>query len=143
MTNFKFQQNSVNQIYSTMLIFSSFWQMLHDVTMLFTKYLQILNHLQAIQMMFLKLFLICTFKDQNLAEKLTNVEENIFKNWTPRSSWSLFSKNRPSGPMLFISQNVRLSVRLFVRVSANVDKRERRGGLPMWIIFYFYFIILL
>ena len=54
--------------------------MLHDVTMLFTKYLQILNHLQAIQMMFLKLFLICTFKDQNLAEKLTNVEENIFKN---------------------------------------------------------------
>ena len=28
---------------------------------------------------FLKLFLICTFKDPNLAEKLTNSTENLFK----------------------------------------------------------------
>ena len=28
---------------------------------------------------FLKLFLICTFKDPNLAEKLTNLAENLFK----------------------------------------------------------------
>ena len=29
-------------------------------------------------MIFLKLFLICTFKDQNLAENLTNLAENLF-----------------------------------------------------------------
>ena len=30
-------------------------------------------------MTFLKLFLICTFKDPNLAEKLTNLAENLKK----------------------------------------------------------------
>ena len=29
-------------------------------------------------MTFLKLFLICTFRDSNLAEKLTNLAENLF-----------------------------------------------------------------
>ena len=32
-------------------------------------------HLQAMNMIFFKLFLICTFKDANLAENLTNLTE--------------------------------------------------------------------
>ena len=42
------------------------------------------------KMTLLKLFLICTFKDPNLADKLTNLVENLFKKFTPRSSWSSF-----------------------------------------------------
>ena len=74
--------------------FSSFWQVLHNITMLFTYYLHILLHLQAMKMIFLKLFLICTFKDPNLAENLTNLKI-FFLNltlWSSRSSFfpSLF-----------------------------------------------------
>ena len=42
--------------------------MLHNITILFTYYLHILHRLQIMKMTFLKLFLICTFKYQNLAE---------------------------------------------------------------------------
>ena len=59
--------------------FSSFWQLLHDITILFTKYFNILHHLQTMKMIFLKVFLTCTFKDPNLAEKFTNLAENLFK----------------------------------------------------------------
>ena len=38
-----------------------------------------LHHLQAMKMILLKLFLICTFKDPNLAENLTNLAENLLK----------------------------------------------------------------
>ena len=84
------------------------------------------------------------FKDPNLAKKITNFAEDLLKSWTPRKSWSLFfpgllcglfsylftiwskgsarwlascwlfSKHRPSGPMLSISQ---MSVCLFVCLS--------------------------
>ena len=40
----------------------------------------ILLHLQAMKMLFFKLFLICTLKDPNFAKKLTNLAENRFKN---------------------------------------------------------------
>ena len=53
--------------------------MLHDITMLLTYYLHILHHLHAMKLLFLNLFLICMFKDANLAEKLPNLAENIFK----------------------------------------------------------------
>ena len=49
-----------------------------------------LHHLQAMKKIFFKLFLICTFKDPDLAEKFTYLAENIFFKLTPRSSWSLF-----------------------------------------------------
>ena len=49
--------------------------MLHDIAMLYTYYLQILLHLLAMKIIFLKLFLICMFKDRNLAENLTNLED--------------------------------------------------------------------
>ena len=62
----------------------------NDITMLYTQYLHILHHLQAIKMTFLKLFFICMFKDPKLAEKWTNLAENPKKPLTPRSSWSLF-----------------------------------------------------
>ena len=42
------------------------------------------------KMTLLKFFLICTFKEPNLAEKRTNLAGNLWKSWTPRSSWSLF-----------------------------------------------------
>ena len=38
----------------------------------------------------LKSFLICTFKDPNLAKNFTNLAENLKKKLTPRSSWSSF-----------------------------------------------------
>ena len=44
--------------------------------MLYTKYLHILHHLQAMKMTYLELFLICTFKDPKLAEKRTKLAEN-------------------------------------------------------------------
>ena len=58
--------------------------------MLFTYHLHIFHPLSTIKMTFLNLFLICTFKEQNLTEKRTNLAENLFKSSTPRSSWSLF-----------------------------------------------------
>ena len=42
------------------------------------------------KMTFFKLFLIGMFKDSNLAEKLPNLAENLFKSWALRSSWSSF-----------------------------------------------------
>ena len=50
----------------------------------------ILHHVQAMKIVFLKLFLICMFKDANLAEKLTNLAENLLKSWNQWSSWSSF-----------------------------------------------------
>ena len=58
--------------------------------MLYTLYLHILHHLQAMKMTFLDLFLFCIFKDLKLAEKWTNSAENPKKNWTLWSSWSSF-----------------------------------------------------
>ena len=42
----------------------------HDITLLYTQYLHILHHLQAIKMTFLKLFFIWTIKDPKVAEKI-------------------------------------------------------------------------
>ena len=90
-TNLKSRQNTVNQIFSPNAFFFSFWQASDkDITMLYTKYLHILHHLQAMKMTFLKLFLIFTFKGAKLAEKWTNLAENQNKSWTPWSLWSLF-----------------------------------------------------
>ena len=67
--------------------------------MLFTQYLHNLHHVQAVKMIFSYLFLICTFKDNNLAENWTNFAENLkklgsaepvepaFYNSDPRSSF--------------------------------------------------------
>ena len=60
-----------------MLSCSSFLQVLYDNTMLFIKCLHILHHLQGINMMYFKLFLVFTFKYKNLAEKPTNLAENL------------------------------------------------------------------
>ena len=37
-----------------------------------------------------KFFLIFIFKNPNLAEKFTNLADNLKKGWSPRSSWSSF-----------------------------------------------------
>ena len=78
-TNLKSRQNSVNQILNPNAFFSFLLTGANDITMLYTKYLHILHHLQAMKMIFLKLFVIGTFKDANLAEKLTNLAENLLK----------------------------------------------------------------
>ena len=41
--------------------------------MLYTYYLHILHNLQAVKIIFLKVFLTCTFKDPKWAEKLANL----------------------------------------------------------------------
>ena len=43
--------------------------------MIFTEYLNILHHLQAMKITFLKLFQICMFKNPNLADIFTNFAE--------------------------------------------------------------------
>ena len=53
--------------------------MLPNITLLYKKYLHILYHLQGMKMIFFKVFLICTLKNQNLVENLTNLAENILK----------------------------------------------------------------
>ena len=47
-------------------------------------------NLQPMKMLFFKVFLICMFKDPNLAENLTNLAVNLLKNWTQRNSLSFF-----------------------------------------------------
>ena len=44
--------------------------------MLFTEYLNILHHLQAMKRAFLKLFLTCMIKNSNLVDIFTNLAEN-------------------------------------------------------------------
>ena len=65
-TNLKSQQNSVNQKSDPSAYFFPLLTGDNDFTMLYTKYLHILHHLQAMKMTFLKLFFICTFKDPKL-----------------------------------------------------------------------------
>ena len=74
-TNLKSRQDCVNQIFTQMHYFSSFSQVLHDITMLFTYNLHILHHLLAMK----KIFLICTFNNWNLAEKFTHLAELLEK----------------------------------------------------------------
>ena len=62
-------------------------------------YVHILHHLQAMKMIFLKLFLSCTFKDPNLAENLKNLAIFFFFNLTSQSSWSLFFPSLDSEPV--------------------------------------------
>ena len=47
--------------------------------MLYAQYLHISHHLQAMKMTFLEVFLNCMFKDPKLAEKWTNLAENLNK----------------------------------------------------------------
>ena len=71
------------------ILLPSFWQVLHDITMLFTMYLYILFHLQAMKMIFLQLFLICTFKDQWWANiiKWTRTNIRIYSDATLCTEW--------------------------------------------------------
>ena len=52
-TNLKLQQNRVNQIFNPNAFFLFLLTNDKDITMLYTYYLQILHHLQAMQMTFL------------------------------------------------------------------------------------------
>ena len=96
-------------------------------TMLFTYYWHILLHLQAIKMICLKLFLICKLKDPNLAKKLTNLAENLLKNLTPRSSWSLFFPSLTEGPyaLLQIEDQYVFLNRLCVARGCSTNHRSR------------------
>ena len=49
-------------------------------------------------MISLKLFLVCTFRDPNLAENFTNWVKNLLKYLTARSSWSLYFGSATRGP---------------------------------------------
>ena len=67
--------------------------MRYDITMLFTYYLHILYHLQAVKVIFLKFFLIWTFKDQSLVMNL----EEFFLIFNSLDFMELiFSKSAPS-----------------------------------------------
>ena len=55
--NLKSQQNSVNQIFNPYAFFFFVLTGDNGITMLYTQYLHILHHLQAIKMTFLKLFI--------------------------------------------------------------------------------------
>ena len=92
-TNSKTQQNSVNQMFNPNAFFFFHLTGDKDITMLYTQYLHILHHLQAMKMTFLELFLICTFEEPKLAEKLTNLAENPKKNNSAEFMEFVFSKS--------------------------------------------------
>ena len=84
--------------------FSSFWQVImilpgyiHSIYIFFIIYRLWRCH-------FFKLFIICTFKDPKLLENKLVWQKIQKKNWTPRSSWSLF----------FPSRLITLSIDLYV-----------------------------
>ena len=54
------------------------------------------------KMTFLKLFLICTFKDPNLAEKFTNLAENLKKSLTLFMEF-VYSKSVQMGPTTLVT----------------------------------------
>ena len=68
-TNLLSPQNSGNQIFNQNIFFFFLLTGDKNIIMLYTQYLHILHHLQAMKMTFLEVFLICTFKDPKLAEK--------------------------------------------------------------------------
>ena len=80
MTSFTSGQNCVNHIFCQKkknLFLRGVTQYFHGLDLLFT----CLHHLQGMQMIFSMLFLNFTFKDQNLAENLTNFTD------TPKIVW--------------------------------------------------------
>ena len=90
MANLKSRQNSVNQIFNLNAFFFFFWTVVLWYYRAILEYLNMLHHLHAMKMIFLKLFQISMFKNPNLADIFTNLAENQKISWTPRSSWSLF-----------------------------------------------------
>ena len=72
----------VNLIFTQMHSFSSFWQVLHYITMLFTYHLHIFHHLQDLKKIFSKFNIICMFKDPDFTENFTNLAKNHQKCWT-------------------------------------------------------------
>ena len=129
MTNLKSQQNSVNQIFNPhaflfFLLTGATWYY-HAIYIVFTYFASFTGYADDI----LKWFLICMFKDPNLAENLTNLAENLLKNWTPRSSRSLFF---PS--LQYNEPTLSLSVGLEERESSG---KPGPGSLTFgWICWY-------
>ena len=81
-TKFKLRQDYLNEIFTQMHSYSSFWQVLYEIVVLFTQYLHILNQVQAKQIIFLNLFKSFLFKDTNLAatfKKMAGKSLNNFK----------------------------------------------------------------
>ena len=74
---FEIATNCVNQIFNLnaffFFLFTGATGYYHTICLVKTY----LYHLQTMKMTFLKLFLISTFKNSNLAEKLTNLAENL------------------------------------------------------------------
>ena len=65
---FKFQEDCVNQTFSQNAFFSYFLNVLYDITVQFAYYTHDSHHLEAMKVIVSKVFLICMFKDQKLAE---------------------------------------------------------------------------
>ena len=91
MTNLKLRENSVTQIFKSHAFFffllpGATWYC-HAIYIVFTNFASFTGYENDIY----EVFLIFTFKDPNLAENLTNLAENLFLNWTPRSSLSFKS----------------------------------------------------
>ena len=87
---------------------SSFWQVLHNINILFTQYLHILHCFQTMKITFVKLFLICMFKDPHLAEKLTIFAENLLKKFNSAEFMEfVFSMSEPwSWCLLFLPGDI-------------------------------------
>ena len=81
---------------------------------------------------FLKLFLICIFKDQNLAEKLKKMAENLKKSWPPRSSWSSFFPSLPNIRLFKLSNFLTIREILFDWNKLNSWLQQLCGQKTKW-----------
>ena len=80
----------VNQIFNPITFFSLPFDRCYMIIPCYLDSISYLHHLQAMKITFVKLFFICTFKNLNLAEKFTNLANNLLKGWTLRSLLSSF-----------------------------------------------------
>ena len=67
---------------------SSFWQVLHDISIIFTGYLHNIQDIHGIYRIFSMVFVSCTFKAKSLAKKQTNLPESLKKNLIQQDLWN-------------------------------------------------------
>ena len=123
MKKIKLQHESVNQIFTPMHSFSSCWQVVYAITMLFTYNLHGLHNLQAMKMFFSKGNSNLHVQGSKFGIQIYIFCGNHQKSWT---LWSLFFKVY-LGPEGRINESMVLSSSAIVYFNLKLcfDKKEK------------------